>query len=65
MGSHIMDVETDPPPQAKLAPGITIVIVWAGVALAIGIAIDLWLGGNVKKPEVWVAVALPNVDILL
>jgi hypothetical protein len=47
---------TPPAVEAKkLPPGLGIVISAGSAALALGIVITLWLGGNVEKPEIWFA----------
>jgi hypothetical protein len=41
-----------------LSPSVRIVILAVVIALAVGIGLNLLLGGNVERPEAWVAVAL-------
>jgi hypothetical protein len=49
-------INTTPPVEAKKwPPGLGVVITVGVVVLAVGIALNLWLGANVVNQKVWFA----------
>jgi 1,4-dihydroxy-2-naphthoate octaprenyltransferase len=49
----------------RLATGLEIVISVGLAALAVGIAVNLWLGWNVAKPRIWLYVTLAAIFLTI